>query len=168
MTIGANSYGSTAGVAAYTSAYTNSGAYDATTQPTLTQVEGWIDEVSGIANTALKSLGFAIPVTQADAKLALQGVVNQQVADLCHAAHSSGRFFSERALNSRLSSMGMIRNELVDFVQMNAAGWEALGAGRASSEKDEIGFRDTDNRGNKTFPLFQRDAFGNRDQDWDS
>lgn len=169
MSIGTNSYGSVAGVAAYVFSYTNSsGTFDASTQPTLTQVESWIDEVSGIANSALRMLGFSVPITQADAKLALQGVINQHVADLCHAAHSSGRFFSERALNSRLSTMGMIRSEMADFINDSAAGWEALGASRGSNNKLEIGFRSTDNAGEATFPLFQRKGFGNTDTDWDS
>jgi len=168
MTLGANSYGSAAGVAGYVPLYTDNGSFTTATNPTTATVEGWLDEVSAIANTALKSIGFSVPLTQTDAKLSLQGLINQQVSDLCHAAHGTGRFFSERAIDGNLSSLGMIRKELLDFININAAGWEALGANRAASERDEISFRSHDNSGNATFPIFQREGFGNTFTDWDA
>lgn len=171
MSVGANSYGSAAGVAAYTRAYMSgaavAGVYDSLTNPTLAQVESWIDEVSAIANTGLREAGFVVPVTQADAVLALRGMVNQQVADLVAFSRGVGRFFSERAQNSSMSAMGFVRKEMIDFINNNADGWEALGASRASAQRNTIAFRDTDESGNPTFPIFQRSAHGNTFTDWD-
>lgn len=171
MAVGANSYGSAAGVAAYTRAYMAgagvAGTYDLNTIPTLPQVEDWIDEVSGIANTGIKAAGFTVPISQVDAVKALRGLVNQQVADLVAFSHGVGRFFSERAQNSSMSAMGFIRKEMMDFINLNADGWEALGATRAASERNEIGYRDTDEAGNETNPIFQRSAFGNVFENWD-
>lgn len=128
--VSANSYGTAAGVAGYTRVYTNSGVYDTTSNPTLANVEAWVNQVSSIANAALASAGFTTPVTQSDCVLMLVGLVEQSCADLCHAARSSGRFFSERALNSNLSAMGQLRKEIYDWVEMNAKGMEDLGAAR--------------------------------------
>lgn len=171
MAIGANSYGSSAGVAAYTRAYTSgaaiAGTYDTATNPTAYQVESWIDEVSAIANTGLREAGFTVPVTQSDVVLALRGMVNQQVADLVKFSRGAGRFFSERAQNSSMSAMGFVRKEMIDFINQNADGWAALGATRAASERNTIAFRDTDQSGNATFPITQRNGFGNRFDNWD-
>jgi hypothetical protein len=131
MTIDSDSYGTAAGVAAYTRVYTNSGVYDATSNPALASVEAWVNQVSSIANAALSSAGFSTPVTQAACVKMLTGLVEQSCADLCHAARSSGRFFSERALNSNLSAMGQLRKEIYDWVEQNATGMENLGAARA-------------------------------------
>ena len=167
MSLDGNSYGSVAGVAAYVPTYTNVGAFDTSTTPTLAQVESWIDEVSAIANTGLRAAGFTVPMTQADAVRAIRGLINQQVAALVQLSRGAGRFASERALNSSLSAIGMIRKELLDFIEINGDGWEALGANRAASKRDEISFRDTDEAGDPTAPIFQRKGFGNRFTDWD-
>lgn len=171
MTVGANSYGSAAGVAAYTRTYMSgaavAGVYDTLTNPTLAQVESWIDEVSAVANTGLRAAGFSVPMTQADSVAALRGMVQQQVAELVAYSRGVGRFFSDRAQNSSLSAFGTLRKEMLDFISQNADGWEALGASRAASERNEIGFRDTDEAGDPTAPIFQRKGFGNTFQDWD-
>jgi hypothetical protein len=168
MAIGANSYGSADGVAAYVRGLTAAASFSVSTIPTLAQVESWLDEVSAIANTGMKAAGFTIPLTQADAVLALRGMINQYVAQLAELSRGQGRFTSERAQNSSLSPMGTIRKELLDFINTNADGWEALGAARAASERNEIGFRDSDEAGDPTFPIFQRNAFGNSFTDWDN
>lgn len=166
MAIGANSYGSADGVAAYVRSLTGAGSFTTSTVPTLAQVESWLDEVSAIANTGMKAAGFTIPLTQSDAVMSLRGMINQYVAQLAELSRGQGRFSSEKAQNSSLSPMGMIRKELLDFISINADGWEALGAARSASERNEIGFRDTDEAGDPTAPIFQRKAFGNVFQDW--
>ena len=127
----ANSYGTAADVAALTGTWTDDGEYTAATNPTLAIVVGWIDQVSALINTVLAAAGFAIPVTNADAKLALKSYVAQVVGDLCHAANSSGRFFTERILERGLSPMALIRREILDYITQNADGLAALGAARA-------------------------------------
>ena len=134
MTVGANSYGTAAGVAGYVRVYTNAGVFDASTTPTLANVEAWINQISALVNAALASYRFAVPVTQADCVLMLTGVVEQYAADLCYAAKSTGRFFSERSLNSRAGIMGQIRAELYDWVKDNAQGMQNLGAVRNVAE----------------------------------
>src|SRR5512133_1706812 len=148
MAPGANSYGTAAQVAALTMRYTNAGAYDGTTNPTLTVVESWIDSVSATLNVALAGAGFAIPVVQADAKAALAQVVVEAVADLAHSVHSAGRFFTERSLARGDSPMRVIRKEMSDWVDAQADGLESLGAVRSRSKLGAILYRSQDEAGN--------------------
>jgi hypothetical protein len=169
MTVGANSYGAASDVAALTELYCISGAYTTATIPTLAQVEGWIDQVSAIMNAALAGSGFVVPVTQADSVLAIKSYVIQAATDLAHAANSAGRFFTDQALQRGVNPMSAIRKEVMDWVGMFADGLAGLGAARSSTTgAGEIGFRDADEGGDETFPIFQREAFGNSFQNWDT
>jgi hypothetical protein len=167
MAVGSNSYGSAAQVAALTRRYTTNGVYDGTTNPTLTTVEGWIDSASATINVGLAAAGFTIPITQADAKAAIAQVVVEAVADLCHYANSSGRFYTERALERGIAPMKVLRQEMAGWVEEQADGLELLGAGRARASTAGILYRDSDQGGSATSPIFQRDGFGNRFEDWD-
>lgn len=130
MAIGANSYGDVAGVEALARKYTSptSGTFGSSTKPTATQVEGFIDDVSGLVNVMLAEQGYDIPVVNADGALALDGFVNQIAAALCEAANSSGRFFSEETAEE--STFNLIRKEAEVFIVQHAQGFEDLGAAR--------------------------------------
>jgi hypothetical protein len=167
MTVGANSYGTVAQVAALTRRYTDGGSYDGTTNPNLVTIEGWLDSWSAQMNVYLAGAGFAIPVAQADAKAAIAEVVVEAVTDLCHSANSAGRFFSQRALENGISASKVLRKEMADWVEAQADGLELLGATRTRASTAGILYRDSDNSGDATFPIFQRDGFGNRFEDWD-
>jgi hypothetical protein len=160
MAPGANSYGTAAMVAGLSKRYTASGTYTAQTNPTSTQVEAWIDQVSGTVNVLLAEQGFGVPVTQADAKLAIEAIVVEAVTDLAHAANSAGRFFTDRALASGKAPMAVIRMEMAEWIQAHAQGFEAIGAGRNTGNAGGIGYRDGDDNGNEVDPLFGRNAFG--------
>lgn len=168
MSVLANSYGSAANVAALTPRYANSGAFDATTRPTLVQVETWINQVSGLVNMLLAESGFTIPVTQADSVLMLAGLVSSACTDKVEYANHSGRFMSATAIDHGISIEKVLRQEISDWINAHAKGLENLGAARAQESGAEIGFRDHDNAGDEVVPLFQRKAFGERTQDWDT
>lgn len=126
-------YGTTGGVAALTKRYANaSTVFDATTNPTITYVTAWLAEISAMVNLALSTSGFATPITDADVTPALDGVVNALTADLVHAANSTGRFFSERALENGISPIKAINADVRAWVELNAAGLALLGADRGS------------------------------------
>lgn len=160
-------YGSKDGVAALTRMWTDNGQFTGNTNPTDTLVENWLIQVSSMMDTSLAVSGFVVPITNKTITPMLDLFVNSLVKDLCHASNSSGRFFTERSLDAGKSWFGTLGNDITDWVIGNAAGLEAMGAERIGSKKDSIGFRDTDNSGNKTFPIFQREGFGNQFQDWD-
>lgn len=173
MTINSDSYGSVAGVAALAHTWTtddtflDADAYQEGTNPTLTTVESWINQVSATLNTALAKYGFIVPLTTQRGILAADSIVETLVADLCGYANSKGRFMTDRFTQKGYSVWRAIRDDLDAWVLEYAPGLEQDGAQRVASNIDEIGFRDADQCGNLTAPIFQRDAFGNKFTDWD-
>lgn len=160
MAIAANSYGSVADVAALTRRFTNNGSFDTTTVPTLTQVERFIDVVSGTLNIALSGEGFTIPVTQADAKAALDAVVTEAVADLVQAANSTGRFFTDKAIERGVSPMRAVRREMSEWIESQITGFAALGVSRNSGTTSGILSKESDDNGDEVSALFTRKGFG--------
>ena len=167
MAIGANSYSSLSDVEAQVGRYTDEGKFTATTQPTRTQVERFIDRVSAIVNVVLAQEGFTIPVTQADAVAALADFVAFQVTQLCHAANSAGPYApGSESLRGMLPRTAIIQ-DATDFVTSFAAGLESLGATRTSSLTNGLGCRTQDEAGNDLAPPFQRGMISNEIPDWD-
>ncbi len=167
MSILDKSYGSPDDVAALVGRYTNSGVFDDTTRPTLEQLERYIDRISGITNVYLAEKGFTVPVTQTDAKLALDELVNQAVVELCHVTNSAGRFFTDRRLKKQ-NPLRVIREEIANWVELHDTGLENIGVARGTGLAGQIAYRDTDESGDATAPIFQREAFGNSIKDWDT
>jgi hypothetical protein len=100
------SYGSLATIEALASTWTKAGhftdsdPYSGGTIPSLTQVNAWIDQMSLVVDFAIANEGFETPVVNPTAVAAIADEVEKAVADLCHAAHKSGRFFTKKALES--------------------------------------------------------------------
>ncbi len=159
MAIADNSYGSVDEVAALTRRYTNkSAAYDATTTPTITQVEKFIDRLSGRLNVMLAEAGFVTPVSQPDAKLALDDFVVTEVVDYCHWVNSAGRFMNTKRLRGKTPA-AVVDGEAADFIQLHAVGFSELGATRTRKLTYGMTYRDTDDNGDTIKPMFQRSAF---------
>ena len=168
MTIGANSYGTVAGIAALTPRYANTGAtFDASTKPTITYVEAFIDQVSGIVNSYLAQNGFSIPVTQADVKLALTMFVQEEVAAIVEGINGSGRFGPTTKSPGKRGRFAVITEDVAAFIEGNAYGFELLGATRSKGIMSGAAYRDVDEGGNDVIPIFQRGAFENSFKDWD-
>lgn len=168
MAIGANSYGSVAEVATLTRVYTSNGSYGVSTIPTQTEVEKMIDRVSGLVNVLLAEAGFAIPVSQADAKLALDDFVVGQVALVIHGAHGSGIYAPGSERMRSTTPMRVILKEAEGFIAEHAEGFEQLGATRNRHATDGLECWDTDDAGNAIEPIFQRGMIGNTIEDWDA
>lgn len=140
------SYGSAEGVAAFARVYTDDGVfvdpdlYINGTNPTLTRVEEWLESISVFVNLALGSVGFTVPVTQEDAIKALNEIVNALVADLCHAANSSGRFFTERLLETGKSQMAIINADIKNWVIAHTDGLIAMGVPYTVREASQSSF----------------------------
>lgn len=144
MSIAANSYGSTSGVAVLTPRYANSsGVFDnlgnppTGTRPSLSTVESQIDQISGLANSILAQYGFSVPVKQADAKLALDIFVNEEVAAIVEGINGSGRFGPTTKEPGR-SRFTLIMDDLQTFIKVNVQGWTNLGVDRNVSEKASV------------------------------
>lgn len=126
------SYGSEADVAALAGNWTSGGAFNTTTNPKLSQVTAWLADVSDLMDLALAQRHFEIPIDTGLTNYSkivniLSNVVVPLVADLCHAANSSGRFFTQRAVEFGISPMKVITQDINKWVNENADGLVALG-----------------------------------------
>lgn len=123
-------YGTVAGVASYARIWTRGGDFfDASasplvapTKPTLSEVENWLDEISGAFDLAMQNQGFSVPVTTAapNAYKQLTMKVETLVSDLCAYANSMGRLYTDRALER--GSMNLVNKEIGDWVLSHITG----------------------------------------------
>lgn len=115
-------------VAGKSRVWTIGGVYTTATNPKLDTVNSWIEEVSSIADVAIASSGFQVPITAEALLPALKLKVSRSVADLCDAANSRGRLMSDRLVDS--SPTTVIEKEMQKWVKDNAAGFENMGVPR--------------------------------------
>lgn len=170
MALGANSYGDTSEIAALCERFANaSKIFDTTTRPTLAMVESFTDQVSGVVNAMLAEEGFVtLPITQADAKLALDFFVNQEVAAIVEGMNGLGRFGPTTKSGGSKGRFAIIVEDVEAFIKVYAVGLERLGVARSYSVASGIGYKDTDEAGNEIFPVFTRSDFGNVFVNYDS
>jgi len=141
MAINANSYGSTSEVAALVPRYADStGDFNATTNPTLAAVEGMIDRVSGLVNSYLASLGFSVPVTQADAAFMLDNIVVDTVATMVDGVRGSGRYSPKNKAIAERGSWAVISMDVKGYLDDVAKGLENLGVTRGYAHDEELSY----------------------------
>lgn len=170
MAIGADSYSSVGEVEAMTRHLLDGkSAFDATTRPTLTEVEKFIDRCSGVLNTALAGGGFAIPITNATAKLACdEWVTTKAVAWVEYTQRSTG--FDEGQTNRGSAFMNMYAAATA-FVNDMMAGFKKLGVGVTDPTHQGLAFTGLTAVANRTDPTntglaqprFTRSLFENTD-----
>ena len=165
-----NSYGDTSEIAALVKRYANAnGLFDATTNPTLAQVESEADQISATLNLVLIDEGFGIPIDEATAKLSLDMFVNKITAEVIHGMRGAGRFGP--TAQSKKGAKGaylMILEDATSFIQEFSSAFERLGADRPNTITSEIAFRDTDKSGDESsIPIYQREGFGETRKEWD-
>jgi hypothetical protein len=144
------------------------GTFDTTTRPTLAQVEAHIDQISGIVNSYLAQAGFAVPVTQADVKLALTMFVQEEVAAMAEGVNGQGRFGPTTKTPGKRGRFAVITEDVKAFIEGQAYGFQLLGATQTTSIMSGVAFRDADESGNSIAPIFERKAYGNTFKEWDS
>lgn len=160
-------YSSLAEIGALVPRRTNStGVFDDTTRPTVQRLVTIVNQLSAEVDSILAQHGFDIPVTNASAKLVIDGFVSREAATMIEGINGAGRFGPSRKTNNAPAQM--IMEDIQNFVKMNAVGLQRLGATRTYSATAGIGYLDTDNSGDEVYPMFQREAFGNIDTDWDN
>lgn len=128
-------YGTQEQVATMASTWTNDGvweddnlSYPGTgnpSNPTLSEVNDWLEQVSAEFNIALGSHFFVFPidpVVSPNAYLAVSKYVVSLVADLCHFKNSSGRFFTEKVIERGITPMEAIQKSMNEWIKMNANG----------------------------------------------
>lgn len=162
-------YSSQAGIASLCKQWTDNGVFtnpdcldcleEIVTNPTLSEVLYWEDQLSAIMDVALAGEGFIVPVTATNPKKSIDLIIEQLTADLVQAANQSGRFYTAKAQEAGSVPMMVIRKEILDWANMNASGLSAAGATRGDTPGDSIGTK-------TNTPIFSRSAFGNVFQDW--
>jgi len=170
-TITAGSYGAIATVAALVPRHASkAGNFDDVTNPTGVQAATFLDQVSAIIDTVLEANGFTTPVTVAKAKRILDIFADQEVASIVEGIHGAGRFGPAVGRGTAKGRWSVVMTDVIEFITKMAVGLEKLGVPRPRDLSSGIGFRDSDERGNTTFPLFQRSAHGDDayQTDWDS
>lgn len=162
-------YGDANNVAAKCSMWTNtSGLFDETTAPKKSQVENWIEQLSSVADLALRQYGFtSTPVTDPTAIGMLSFLIEGLAADLVHDSHRTGRFYSERAIKIGKNVQMTIGSEILAWVGGNVEGLVILDLEREEIAEG-IGFKDTNEAGDELFPIFHREAFDNVFENWDT
>jgi hypothetical protein len=134
-------YGTQEQVATMASTWTNDGIWEddnpeypgtgTPSNPTLSEVNDWLDQVSAEFNIALGS-HFFVPssvdsVDTPNAYKAISKYVVNLVADLCNFKNSSGRFFTEKAVERGITPMAAIQKDMNNWIQMNSDGLLADG-----------------------------------------
>lgn len=168
--VGTSSYGTPGGVSMLVPRYANkSGAFDDTTRPTYNNIITLLDQVSSVLNAQLAQNGFTIPITDADVTPMLALFVNEEVASIVEGINGMGRF-APRTRSGGGSRFRLITEDVANFIEANSIGIAGLGAARPEVLASGIGYRDTDEQGDDTFPLFQRKGYGDNDfqKDWDT
>ena len=113
-------------------------------------------------NTALASYGFDTPLTSENSLQMAAGLVEEVVADIVKYAKNNGRYFTEKP---EAGLWNLIAADLNAWLVIYAPGIDANGDPRTGTSI-QIGFRSHDEKGRETFPIFQRNAFGNRFTNW--
>jgi hypothetical protein len=155
-------YGNAQGVGAYCRNLASAGSFTASTNPTLSAVESWLEQISSMLDSALAVQGFVVPLVNENAVNSVTAIVEQIVADMAKGANSTGRFFAEKTLKSGTSMWQTITDDLNAWVVMMAPGLEGMGAERGDTSANTIGYAED------AFPIFQRDGFGNTFTDWEN
>lgn len=125
MTLSANSYGTSEKVAGYVPRYAaSSGDFDASTNPSKARVEGIIDRVSGLVNAYLKSLGFTIPLTNADNVLAMENIVVEISATAIDGIRGSGRYAPNSKAIANRGMLAVLNEDIMAYLDAIAEGLE--------------------------------------------
>lgn len=116
MAIRSDSYGSVDEVAAFSQYLFDGNAvtFKESTQPTLTQVEKFIDRASSHINLALAEVGLTIPVTNTTAKLSLDDWVVSKAVEYVELTQRGAGFNDNE--NTRHISFRSMRKDAKEFV----------------------------------------------------
>jgi hypothetical protein len=151
MAIRDDSYGSVDEVKAFTR-YLLGGqsTFNSTTQPTITEVEKFIDRASGHLNVALSKAGFSTPVSNTTAALSLDDWVVARATEYVELTQR-GQGFSD-AEGSRYIAFRNMRKAAEDFVDTMQLGLKRLGVTVTYKASDGLAFTGLDAKAERDDP----------------
>lgn len=150
-------YGSVAGVAAYVRHM----QFDASGNPTTSDVEGFLAQQSAVLNGWLAREGYTTPVTQADAVLVLARFANLGAAGLCELTQRSAGYTVDND-DAREAQFLKQFGQAEAYIKSGALA--ALGVAQARSPQPFYGLSvgGRTNSGGYLQPIFTRTSFGNQ------
>ena len=166
MATGANSYGSVGDVLAFTRHLLDGqGAFNESTRPTLAEVEAMIDRASAALNAALAGEGLAVPVTQADARLACEEWVIARVAGMVELTRQAQGWSGDES--SRVARFLGLHAPARAFARASALAFKRLGCAVGDESAQGLAFTGEDapagrpDRADPSVaqPRFRRDLF---------
>lgn len=172
MTIRSDSYSTVTEVLAFTK-YLKAGqtTFNSTTQPTLTEVEKFIDRTSAYLNVALNGSGLTSPITNSTAKLICDDFVTQRTSEyVTFTQHGVGYNQEE---GGRYSLFANLRKKAQDFVNENRVGLVNLGVTVTHDLSENLSFTGQTAQADRTDPtdtsleqpLFLRKQFDNSEEE---
>jgi len=144
MTIRADSFSSTAEVKAYTRHLLDGQtAFNSTTRPTATELEKFLDRVSGVLNVAISQAGFTPSSVYGNstAKLACDDWVTQKATKYVELTQRGTGYSAEEGSRTAAFDAGKDANE---FVSMNSLGFVRLGISQGYKMSDGLAFTGMD------------------------
>ena len=159
MALASASYGDLLEVAGLSPMHTKGGEFTESTRPTLAVLTSYMDQVSAALNRCMDKYGLAVPATDAATVLLLDMYVNGEAQKMIKAVNAYGIVGPRgpaRVAPTQPASSNPFASacEFVEEFIYEPAG--------------EVQTRQTDERGNSTYPIFQRSGFGNRFTNWDA
>ncbi len=171
MAIRADSYSSAAEVVAFTpQVLDGQSSFNSTTQPTLTQVEKFIDRASGYLNAAIAGAGLSPAgiIANSTAKLTCDDWVTARASEYVELT-KRGVGYSE-AEGQRIFGFANLYKKAADFVGEMALGWKRLGVTVAHPLAEGLQSTGQDNQTQRADytdatleqPIFTRELFDNK------
>lgn len=161
MALGTNTYGTTAGVAAYVRHLLPAGSTDfsVASAPAKSAVEAFLDQRSAMLNGWLAQAGYVIPVTQGDAVLILANYAQLGAAGDCELTQRAGGYDAEDENRRENKFIGEF---LAAKAYILGGGLTGLGAAQRTATPT-AGFYVGGRRsgGPPLKPIFTRTSFGN-------
>lgn len=123
------------GVAVLCKQWTNNGAFDANTHPTITEVQRMIDTVTALMDIALAQNGFLVRTQDLPdvPRLVFEAQIESLVADMVNFSNSSGRLTSQRIMERGKTIADIVREEAIGFVSQMVDALVRMGVPRAEA-----------------------------------
>lgn len=146
-----DSYSSTGEVRAFTRHLLDAqSTFNSTTQPTLTEVEKFIDRASGVLNLALSGKGLTTPVSNTTAKLACDDWVTERAVEYVELTQR-GVGYSDGE-GSRVASFRNLQKSAAEFAAINRLGFVRLGVTQTDRASDGLQFTGLDAHADRSDP----------------
>ena len=153
MAIRSDSYGSVADVTAYTRHLLDGqSAFNSTTRPTVTEVEGFIDRASGVLNNCILGAGFSPSdiSSNSTAVLALDEWVVTRAARMVELTQRGTGY--DGSEGSRLAGFDSMIDEACEYVSKMTAGWKEQGITVSKPTSEGLEFTGLDEHDQRADP----------------